>query len=856
MPPHESDLNTAQEIPLKKFIFEKITTVLLMLAAGSALGKDDAAGLQIVNLSFNEGSGAIANAPGAILNHGDMKEAGWSREGVMGHCAELAEEGEYIEVAHSESLKSITTELTIDLWAYFDLEKLKGKSSILVTKSPGGGFGHGYILQYIDEGKNSRALAFYLAESWKKRAHHVHNNAIQTTGWHHITVTYSAEAKEVAFFVDGLKVNAQTTNIERIAPNTFPLIIGATLRDYQDHTRVNTFLGRLDEVKVWSKALTAEDIQDQYGHLFVKSSLVSPEHLATVSDATPTLTWTPAEDGTEAILELSSTPGFVPAKTFRQKRPVSSYQPDEPLATGVWYWRVFSTDASGKPTSGTKTWAFVVASRSERDRFTKADTTPPVVTGVRPYAWRKAVTTRPKIIGTWSDNESLDLTTARLYLDDRDMSSKAVISKRGLTFTPDADLGKGKHTVRIEIQDQAGNRANGVRQSFSVGDDLLAEVEIRSDRRMYVNDKPFFPLLYYHTLARSTDEEMVDWGWNVRHVAMSSPDLYKEKYGSKEYSVALTRFLEDMSRFGKLLLLDFAGYYSADYHDIVPLADTLRIVNGYQRVMGLTLDEPNSHPEGGEWARDLYTTARSIGEKRPVIYLLNSPSSASLFGQDGVGDAVVNDIYPYPSQPAVMVAKATEVGRELVDPRKPVWLYVQSFDSSMAGKSIDTLLPEERSQLGIAETTSAIPPGGIRCMMYLALVHDVTGLAWWIHHPGFQGHGGYHPALKRELLTCMSQVRHLAPMLLAPDAPVPVTMEPNDLGLHLKAKTYRGHTYILAVNPQEDLPVFCRFVLPEGKTFTKIDVLFENRSFRPVKATNAFEDLFAPREAHVYKIDD
>ena len=36
---HESDLNTAQEIPVKKFVFEKIATVLLLLlAAGVALG--------------------------------------------------------------------------------------------------------------------------------------------------------------------------------------------------------------------------------------------------------------------------------------------------------------------------------------------------------------------------------------------------------------------------------------------------------------------------------------------------------------------------------------------------------------------------------------------------------------------------------------------------------------------------------------------------------------------------------------------------------------------------------------------------------------------------------------------------
>ena len=56
--------------------------------------------------------------------------------------------------------------------------------------------------------------------------------------------------------------------------------------------------------------------------------------------------------------------------------------------------------------------------------------------------------------------------------------------------------------------------------------------------------------------------------------------------------------------------------------------------------------------------------------------------------------------------------------------------------------------------------------------MYLALVHEETGLGWWNHHPGYLGHGGFYPKMKREIIDCVSQVRHLAPMLLAPDAPV------------------------------------------------------------------------------------
>ena len=826
------------------------------LVYDNAGGDDDTGVHQIVNLSFNEGSGDIANAQGAILNHGNMKAAGWSGHGKIGYCAELTREGDYIEVADSESLKSISTELSIDLWAYFDLEKLKGKRSILVTRTPGGGFGFGFVLQYIDAADKTQALGFYVAESWKKREHHILNNAIAATGWHHIVATFSATTKEVVLFIDGVKAFSQASLIETIAPSTSPLIIGATERDHKDSTKVMTFIGRIDEVKIWSKALTARDMQAYYGHMFVKNSLVSPAHLATVKDARPVLIWTPAKDGTAAILELSSTPGFGEATTSRRRTTESEYQPGQPLAPGVWYWRIFSTDAAGKPTSGTKTQAFIISGGEREDQFTGADTTPPVITGVRPFSFNTASSDRPTIKAKWSDNESIDLSTARLYLDGKDVSADAKITQQGVTFTPSEPLSTGGHTVRITIRDHAGNNANTVEQSFAVGAAVQTHVELK-DRRIYIDGEPFFPVIYYHTFANNTDEQMTDWGWNVRHVSVSSPDWYSERYKTKDLAEALNRHYDEVSRFGHMVFPDYVGYYGHDYGSILPIAEMLKIVKSYPRIMGMTLDEPNGRAEGARWAEDFYSTARAVGETRPIITCLNSPSAASVFAKDGIGDGVINSTYPYPSQPGVLAARFTDVSRQQVNYKKPVWMYGQACDlsSPRGGRYVNTLSEAERAELDSGKLVSTVPSGGVRCMMYLSLVHEATGIGWWIHHPGYLGHGGYFPRMKQEVIECVSELRHLAPMLLAPDAQVDVAVEPDGLGVHIKAKQYNGNTYIIAVNPHEELPISCRLVLPQGQTFKKIDVLFENRSFSLDKETNAFADLFAPREAHVYRIE-
>ena len=323
----------------------------------------------------------------------------------------------------------------------------------------------------------------------------------------------------------------------------------------------------------------------------------------------------------------------------------------------------------------------------------------------------------------------------------------------------------------------------------------------------------------------------------------------------KDVAEAVNKHFDEVSRFGQMLIPDYLGYYSHDYGSIRPIADMLKIQKNHPRIVSLTLDEPNGRSEGAGWAKDFYSTARAVGETRPVIYCMNSPSAASVFARDGIGDGVINSTYPYPSQPGVLAARYTDVSRKHVNNRKPVWMYGQACDLSRGGRLLNTLSETERAELDSGKLVSAVPQGGVRCMMYLALAHEATGLGWWISHPGYLSHGGYFPKMKQETNDCVSEVRHLAPMLLAPDAPVHVKVEPADLGLHLKAKAYNGRIYLIAVNPHEELPVACRFTLPDGKALKRVDVLFENRAFTPRGKATSFDDLFAPRQVHVYRIE-
>ena len=346
------------------------------------------------------------------------------------------------------------------------------------------------------------------------------------------------------------------------------------------------------------------------------------------------------------------------AQTFRKTVAGSEYRPEKPLSAGVWYWRVFSTDATGRQTSGTKTKAFIVDDGTGKERFKRADTTPPVITGVRPFAFNTASGNKPVVKAKWSDHGSIDLSTARLYLDEKDVSSQATISEQGLEFIPEEPLTRGRHTIRIEIRDKAGNSANAVKQQFSVGEAFKTQVELRKDRRIYINDEPFFPVLYYHGLANTTQTEMMDWGWNTKHFMISASDWYLRHYKTQTLSDALEKHCDEVSQFGQMMFVDFMNYYGHDYGAVVELKEILKSLKDHPRIMAYSLDEPNGRPEVHGYAEDFYSTARAVGAHKPVIHLINSPSAAGVFARDGIGDGIVNDNYPYPSQPALIVARA------------------------------------------------------------------------------------------------------------------------------------------------------------------------------------------------------
>ncbi len=86
-----------------------------------------------------------------------------------------------------------------------------------------------------------------------------------STQWHHVAITYdSTSIDNIYVYLDGVKVNAQLKNIGGISElNTLPteMLIGKVVNQYNSNFYFN---GKLDDIGIWNRALSEEEIKKLY----------------------------------------------------------------------------------------------------------------------------------------------------------------------------------------------------------------------------------------------------------------------------------------------------------------------------------------------------------------------------------------------------------------------------------------------------------------------------------------------------------------------------------------------------------------------------------------------------------------
>ena len=195
---------------------------------------------------FDEGSGTIAGDYTGP-NQGDISGATWTTGEVDGA---LSFDGmdDYIEIPDAANL-DITGDIALEAW--INVAAPGSNYDGIITKSSGGEATQSVYALMQSAGSN----AYYFAASDGSTIHSTGNTAALSTGtWHHLVGVKNST--HVSIFVDGVLANSKEA-VFAMHTNNEPVRIGRL-------ARYGYFSGKIDEVAIYNRALTAEEIQQHY----------------------------------------------------------------------------------------------------------------------------------------------------------------------------------------------------------------------------------------------------------------------------------------------------------------------------------------------------------------------------------------------------------------------------------------------------------------------------------------------------------------------------------------------------------------------------------------------------------------
>jgi len=164
---------------------------------------------------------------------------------------------DYVKILHSDSL-SITDEITIEVRIKTDQEK----NMYIITKGDWGDDSGSYGLML----RESNIIRFYYCDN--KYVEFVAPQSYYDNNFHHIVWTFDWSNTDVELYMDGNFVDSENA-LNNLAINSYDLYIG--MRDDGDYQ----FKGIIASVRIYNRALSAEEIQALYNGERITDGLVA-----------------------------------------------------------------------------------------------------------------------------------------------------------------------------------------------------------------------------------------------------------------------------------------------------------------------------------------------------------------------------------------------------------------------------------------------------------------------------------------------------------------------------------------------------------------------------------------------------
>jgi hypothetical protein len=237
-----------------------IILIVVLGTVGEAVREDDLA----LYLSFDEAKGDTAKDKSKHKNDGTIHK-GTRVEGKIGEAVELSgEAGGWVEVPDSPSL-DIKDEITLMCWVYpteFTDEWFR-----IIVKTWAGDTAPWMAYGFYEFGGNNGKTGFIISvdNGTEKRIGDADTSNLPLNEWTHITATY--DGSKMKLYYNG-EVEVEGDAKGKIDKNDVPVSIGRNSEGNREH-----YIGRVDEVAIWSVALTEDEIQKAMDRVYA----VEPE---------------------------------------------------------------------------------------------------------------------------------------------------------------------------------------------------------------------------------------------------------------------------------------------------------------------------------------------------------------------------------------------------------------------------------------------------------------------------------------------------------------------------------------------------------------------------------------------------
>ena len=238
-----------------------ICLIVVLATIGEAVRENDLA----LYLSFDEGKGDTAKDKSEHKNDGTIHK-GKRAKGKIGNAVELSgEAGGWIEVPDSPSL-DITDEITLMCWVYptqFTDEWFR-----IIVKTWAGDTAPWMAYGFYEFGGNNGKTGFIISvnKGTEKRIGDATTSALPPKKWTHVTATY--DGSKMKMYYNG-EVEVEGDAKGKIDTNDVPVSIGRNSEGNREH-----YIGRVDEVAIWSVALDEDEIQQAMDRVYA----VEPEN--------------------------------------------------------------------------------------------------------------------------------------------------------------------------------------------------------------------------------------------------------------------------------------------------------------------------------------------------------------------------------------------------------------------------------------------------------------------------------------------------------------------------------------------------------------------------------------------------